>query len=138
MYSFHVISTTSHEIDYFTQIMRHEVIHKINTSLNPSMSHQLTLGIRGLKISIKHLLEIMFKSLSTTIHWLVIHQILSYKLLCNTNVSQHYHAKALYKSKSTCCLHKRWLVDLPNKAGQLGKYSDHRCSSRFVTLNMPK
>ena len=132
MYSFHVISTTSHEIDYFTQIMRHEAIHKINASLNPSMSHQLALGIRYTWF------QIMFKSLSTTIHWLVIHQILSYKLFCNTNVSQHYHAKALYKSRSTCCLHKRWLVDLPNKAGQLGKYSDRRCSSRFVTLNMPK
>ena len=85
----------------------------------------------------KHLLEIIFKSRNTTIHWLVVHQSLSYALSCNTNISQHYHthfnatphtsqhyhAKKLYKSKSTCCLHKWWLLDLSNKAGQLGKYS---------------
>ena len=48
---------------------------------------------------------------STIIHIIMQHQ----------HISQHYHAKKLYKSKKTCCLHKWWLVDLSNKAGQLGK-----------------
>lgn len=126
------ISATSHENT------SNCVIHKINLSLNPIDINWLSVYV-VFEISMKHLLEIINKSRNTTIHWLVVHQSLSYTLSCNTNISQHYHthfnatphtsqhyhAKKLYKSKSICCLHKWWLLDLSNKAGQLGKKLIH-------------